>query len=64
MVIMHLRAAAAVDARLRSHRLPNGLKVLVQEIRMAPIASVWCWYASAQVMKRRVAQGYRTGSST
>jgi zinc protease len=44
MVIMHLRAAAAVDSRLRSHRLPNGLKVLVQEIHTAPIASVWCWY--------------------
>ena len=44
MVIMHLRAAAAVDSRLRSHGLPNGLKVLVQEIHTAPIASVWCWY--------------------
>jgi zinc protease len=24
--------------------LDNGLKVLVQEVHTAPLASVWCWY--------------------
>ena len=24
--------------------LPNGLTVLVQEVHIAPLASVWCWY--------------------
>jgi zinc protease len=24
--------------------LDNGLKVLIQEVRTAPLASVWCWY--------------------
>src|SRR5690349_12467746 len=24
--------------------LDNGLRVLVQEVRTAPLASVWCWY--------------------
>ena len=29
---------------LRSMVLDNGLKVLVQEVHTAPLASVWCWY--------------------
>ena len=24
--------------------LDNGLRVLIQEVRTAPLASVWCWY--------------------
>src|SRR5437867_11131583 len=24
--------------------LDNGLKVLIQEVHTAPLASVWCWY--------------------
>ena len=29
---------------LRQTVLENGLKVLVQEVHTAPLASVWCWY--------------------
>jgi predicted Zn-dependent peptidase len=29
---------------VRSAVLDNGLKVLVQEVHTAPLASVWCWY--------------------
>jgi zinc protease len=29
---------------LRETVLDNGLKVLVQQMRTAPLASVWCWY--------------------
>jgi len=31
---------SAIHERL----LPNGLKVLVKEVRTAPLISVWCWY--------------------
>ena len=39
----------ASDARhylppVTSKRLDNGLRVLVQEVRTAPLVSVWCWY--------------------
>jgi zinc protease len=30
--------------RVRETVLDNGLKVLVQEVHTAPLASVWCWY--------------------
>ena len=29
---------------VRETVLDNGLKVLVQEVHTAPLASVWCWY--------------------
>jgi zinc protease len=29
---------------VRATHLDNGLKVLVQEVHTAPLASVWCWY--------------------
>ena len=29
---------------VRETRLDNGLKVLIQEVHTAPLASVWCWY--------------------
>ncbi len=29
---------------LRTAFLDNGLKILVQEVHTAPLASVWCWY--------------------
>ena len=32
------------QAPLRSARLDNGLKVLVQEVHTVPLVSVWCWY--------------------
>ena len=35
-----LRYLPPVSAR----HLDNGLKVLVQEVRTAPLVSVWCWY--------------------
>ena len=41
---MTLPAAAAVHSTVRSDYLPNGLKVIVQEIHTAPLVSVWCWY--------------------
>jgi len=30
--------------QVREFRLENGLKVLIQEVHTAPLASVWCWY--------------------
>ena len=29
---------------MRSTVLANGLKVLIEEVHTAPLASVWCWY--------------------
>ena len=29
---------------VREEILDNGLKVLIQEVHTAPLASVWCWY--------------------
>ena len=37
------RVALAVPS-VREAVLDNGLKVLVQEVHTAPLASVWCWY--------------------
>jgi zinc protease len=37
------RVALAVPS-VRETVLDNGLKVLVQEVHTAPLASVWCWY--------------------
>jgi zinc protease len=31
-------------ARVRSARLGNGLRILIQELHTAPLVSVWCWY--------------------
>ena len=33
-----------MDTNMTSAVLDNGLKVLVQEVHTAPLASVWCWY--------------------
>jgi zinc protease len=33
-----------MDRTMRQTVLDNGLKVLVQEVHTAPLASVWCWY--------------------
>ena len=30
--------------RVREQHLDNGLKLIVQELRTAPLVSVWCWY--------------------
>ena len=33
-----------MDSDMRSTVLDNGLKVLIEEVHTAPLASVWCWY--------------------
>ncbi len=33
-----------MDSNMTATVLDNGLKVLVQEVQTAPLASVWCWY--------------------
>ena len=37
-------AASDTGRPLRETVLDNGLKVIVQEMRSAPLVSVWCWY--------------------
>jgi zinc protease len=41
MAVSRLEVAAPA---VRETVLDNGLKVLVQEVHTAPLASVWCWY--------------------
>ena len=41
---MAVSETLAVQPRVRSVRLDNGLKVLIQEVHTAPLVSVWCWY--------------------
>ena len=41
MAVSRLELAAP---EVREAVLDNGLKVLVQEVHTAPLASVWCWY--------------------
>ena len=36
--------AAPAAPRVHEEVLDNGLRVLVQELHTAPLASVWCWY--------------------
>ena len=36
--------AGIMDSNMTSTVLDNGLKVVVQEVHTAPLASVWCWY--------------------
>ena len=33
-----------VTTNVQEEVLDNGLRVLIQEVRTAPLASVWCWY--------------------
>jgi zinc protease len=41
----HPTEGSAVQASaVREEVLDNGLKVLIQEVHTAPLASVWCWY--------------------
>jgi predicted Zn-dependent peptidase len=37
-------ASAERPAIVRETVLDNGLRVLIQEVHTAPLASVWCWY--------------------
>lgn len=39
-----MRKNQDLTPNLREATLDNGLKVLVQEVHTAPLASVWCWY--------------------
>jgi zinc protease len=39
-----VQGAKVRGAGVREAVLDNGLKVLVQEVHTAPLASVWCWY--------------------
>jgi zinc protease len=36
--------ALQILPRVHEQHLDNGLKLLVQEVRTAPLVSVWCWY--------------------
>ena len=37
-------AALPTQSAFRRVQLDNGLTVLVQEVHIAPLVSVWCWY--------------------
>jgi zinc protease len=39
-----LERATPAAARVHEEVLDNGLRVLIQEMHTAPLASVWCWY--------------------
>ena len=39
-----VQSERASDRTVHAHVLDNGLRVLIQEVRTAPLASVWCWY--------------------
>jgi zinc protease len=41
---MTLPVAIPVQCRVRSDYLSNGLRIVIQEVHTAPLASVWCWY--------------------
>jgi zinc protease len=41
---MSLSRADRAVPTIRETVLDNGLKVLIQEVHTAPLASVWCWY--------------------
>ena len=41
---MPLTNALQFLPRVHEQHLDNGLKVMVQEVRTAPLVSVWCWY--------------------
>jgi zinc protease len=44
MVDMTVPETVLPPVSLREAHLDNGLKVLVREVRTAPLVSVWCWY--------------------
>jgi zinc protease len=41
---MAMSLVPAAPRSVRRATLDNGLKILVQEVRTAPLVSVWCWY--------------------
>ncbi len=46
-------ASSTTAPPLRRTVLANGLTVFVQEMRSAPLASVWCWYKAGSKDERR-----------
>ena len=40
----HVESPSARDTVVHEELLDNGLRVLIQEVHTAPLASVWCWY--------------------
>ena len=45
-------------------RLPNGLRLIIAEDHLAPVAAVNIWYDSARSTKSRVRRASRIFSST
>jgi zinc protease len=43
-VMATLQQASVDTASVHDEVLDNGLRVLIQEVHTAPLASVWCWY--------------------
>jgi zinc protease len=41
---MSVSLQPSTEAAVRETVLDNGLRVLIQEVHTAPLASVWCWY--------------------
>jgi zinc protease len=39
-----LAQLSTMPANVHEHVLDNGLRVLIQEVHTAPLATVWCWY--------------------
>ena len=39
-----LEPTSQSDSTVRERILDNGLRVLIQPVRTAPLATVWCWY--------------------
>ncbi|HEX7086075.1 MAG TPA: pitrilysin family protein [Vicinamibacterales bacterium] len=50
---MSLAAPSVTATPLRRVTLANGLTVFVQEMRTAPLVSVWCWYKVGSKDERR-----------
>ena len=46
-------ARAQTLARSASRCSTTGLRVLIQEVHTAPLASVWCWYRVGSKDERR-----------
>src|SRR6187200_1402130 len=43
-VMASLAQLSAMPANVHEQVLDNGLRVLIQEVHTAPLATVWCWY--------------------
>ena len=43
-LMVSVEQALTEASTVREHVLDNGLRVLIQEVHTAPLATVWCWY--------------------